>query len=35
MADANLHFHDLRGTAATAFYTAGLPERVIMIRFSP
>jgi integrase len=29
MADANLHFHDLRGTAATRFYTAGLPERVI------
>jgi integrase len=24
-----LHFHDLRGTAATRFYTAGLPERVI------
>jgi integrase len=29
MADADLHFHDLRGTAATRFYTAGLPERVI------
>jgi len=29
MADGNLHFHDLRGTAATVFYTAGLPERVI------
>jgi integrase len=29
MADANLHFHDLRGTAATRFYVAGLPERVI------
>ena len=29
MADANLHFHDLRGTAATQFYVAGLPERVI------
>lgn len=27
--DLNLHFHDLRGTAATKFYTAGLPERVI------
>lgn len=25
----NLHFHDLRGTAATKFYTAGLPEREI------
>jgi integrase len=25
----NLHFHDLRGTAATRFYTAGLSERVI------
>ena len=25
----NLHFHDLRGTAATKFYIAGLPERVI------
>jgi integrase len=24
-----LHFHDLRGTAATKFYIAGLPERVI------
>jgi integrase len=24
-----LHFHDLRGTAATRFYTAGLEERVI------
>jgi integrase len=24
-----LHFHDLRGTAATRFYTAGLTERVI------
>jgi integrase len=29
MADANLHFHDLRGTAATRFYIAGLSERVI------
>jgi len=27
--DRNLHFHDLRGTAATKFYTIGLPERVI------
>lgn len=27
--NANLHFHDLRGTAATRFYVAGLPERVI------
>ena len=24
----DLHFHDLRGTAATRFYVAGLPERV-------
>jgi integrase len=24
MADTDLHFHDLRGTAATRFYTAGL-----------
>jgi integrase len=29
MADADLHFHDLRGTAATRFYIAGLSERVI------
>jgi integrase len=29
MADANLHFHDLRGTAATRFYIAGLEKRVI------
>jgi integrase len=29
MADANLHFHDLRGSAATRFYTGGLSERVI------
>jgi integrase len=28
-ADRDLHFHDLRGTAATHFYTAGLSERVI------
>ena len=27
--DANLHFHDLRGTATTKFYTAGLSEHVI------
>jgi integrase len=27
--DRNLHFHDLRGTAATRFYVAGIPERVI------
>ena len=26
---AALHFHDLRGTAATRFYVAGLPERAI------
>lgn len=25
----DLHFHDLRGTAATKFYVAGLPEREI------
>jgi integrase len=25
----DLHFHDLRGTAATRFYVAGLPVRVI------
>lgn len=29
LADRNLHFHDLRGTAATKFYVAGLPVRVI------
>jgi integrase len=29
VANANLHFHDLRGTAATRFYVAGLSERVI------
>lgn len=29
LADSNLHFHDLRGTAATRFYVAGLSERVI------
>jgi integrase len=29
LADRDLHFHDLRGTAATRFYTAGLSERVI------
>jgi integrase len=29
MADTDLHFHDLRGTAATRFYVARLPERVI------
>jgi integrase len=29
MADSNLHYNDLRGTAATRFYTAGLSERVI------
>jgi integrase len=29
MADRDLHFHDLRGTAATRFYIAGLSERVI------
>ena len=29
LADSDLHFHDLRGTAATRFHTAGLSERVI------
>jgi integrase len=29
LADADLHFHDLRGTAATRFYVADLEERVI------
>jgi integrase len=29
MADADLHFHDLRGTAATRFYIADLSERAI------
>jgi integrase len=29
MSDRNLHFHDLRGTAATKFYIAGLSERTI------
>ena len=29
LADRNLHFHDLRGTAATRFYAADLPKRVI------
>ena len=29
LCDKDLHFHDLRGTAATRFYVAGLPERVI------
>jgi integrase len=29
MADRDLHFYDLRGTAATRFYLAGLPVRVI------
>jgi integrase len=29
MTDTDLHFHDLRGTAATRFYVAGLSERVI------
>ena len=27
--ERDLHFHDLRGTAATKFYIAGLPVRVI------
>jgi integrase len=29
MIERDLHFHDLRGTAATKFYVAGLSERVI------
>jgi integrase len=29
MNDRDLHFHDLRGTAATRFYIAGLSNRVI------
>lgn len=29
LGDSDLHFHDLRGTAATRFYNAGLSERVI------
>jgi integrase len=29
MADVDLHFHDLRGTAATRFYVADVPERAI------
>jgi hypothetical protein len=29
MGGEDLHFNDLRGTAATVFYTAGLPLRVI------
>ena len=29
MNDRDLHFHDLRGTAATKFYAAGVPQRVI------
>jgi integrase len=29
MTERDLHFHDLRGTAATNFYVAGLSERVI------
>lgn len=29
LADRDLHFHDLRGTAATKFYLAGLKVRVI------
>jgi integrase len=29
MGDRDLHFHDLRGTAATRFYNAGLSVRVI------
>jgi integrase len=28
-AQVHLHFHDLRGTAATRFYVAGLSERII------
>lgn len=29
MQESNLHFHDLRGTAATRFYTANIPQRAI------
>jgi integrase len=29
MQDANLHFHDLRGTAATKFYVADISTRAI------
>ena len=29
MSERDLHFHDLRGTAATKFYIAGLSIRVI------
>jgi len=29
MADRDLHFHDLRGSAATRFYIADLPVRKI------
>jgi integrase len=29
LADRDLHFHDLRGTAVTRFYITGLPVRVI------
>jgi len=29
LTDKDLHFHDLRGTAATKFYIAGLGVRVI------
>jgi integrase len=29
MSETDLHFHDLRGTAATRFYVAGLPQRFI------
>jgi integrase len=29
MRDRDLHFHDLRGTAATRLYIADLPVRVI------
>ena len=29
LSDRDLHFHDLRGTAATKFYTAGLSMRLI------
>jgi integrase len=29
MNERDLHFHDLRGTAATRFYVAGLSERII------
>jgi integrase len=31
LSERNLHFHDLRGTAATKFYAADIPERHIAV----